>query len=150
MNRSLRIVLAICVLMIVPAVIWTYHVHGAQNINGVPNQSMSGFTAISGTTLAVGGATPLNFEGIITSSSATPGSIGAGGCAVTNYTFAGVPTGAVVSGLALTSGTTGTNINIAAYEVVTSANTVPVKYCNNSLLATQTPTAGDLKGFFVW
>lgn len=128
---------------------WYRHVHG-QNINGIPNQVMSGFTNVSVSTISVGGSTALNFIGIITSSSATPGAIGAGGCADTNYTFAGVPTGAVVSGIALNSGTLATNINLAGYEPVTSANTVAVRWCNNSLLSTQTPTSGALKGLFTW
>lgn len=126
-----------------------HRVHG-QNINGIPSQSMSGFTNVAVSTMAIGGATALNYLGIITSSSATPGSIGAGGCADTNYTFSGVPTGATVSGIALASGTMATNIGIAGYEPVTSANTVAVRYCNNSLLSTQTPTSGSLKALFAW
>lgn len=149
MKKSLQPLIIVVLLLAIALYSTRFHIK-AQSINGVPSQSMSGFTNVAVSTIAVGGATALNFEGIITSSSATPGSIGAGGCADTNYTFSGVPTGSVVSGLVLTSGTLATNINLAGYEPITSANTVAVRWCNNSLLATQTPTSGALKGLFTW
>lgn len=149
MNRSLRVIMGICLLVISLAGITRIITHG-QTINGVPSQSMTNFVNVVVTTMQIGSSVPLNYSGVLTSSSATPGSIGAGGCANTSYTFTGAAVGAVVSGLALSSGTQATNINMSGYDPVISANTVSVRYCNNSLLATQTPTAGALKAKFDW
>lgn len=131
-------------------------VHG-QNINGVPNQVMNGFGAVNvaamvvTSTITVGSATPLSYNGLLTSSSATPASIGASGCADTSYTFTGVQVGAVMGMPRLSTGTAvnATNIMIVGYQV-TAANTVLVRYCNESTLSSQTPTAGSLTALFAW
>lgn len=149
MNRSVRIVLGVFLLITSVAGIANFVIHG-QNINGVPNQIMNGFVNVVVTTMQIGSSVPLNYSGVLTSSSATPGSIGAGGCADTSYTFTGAAVGAVVSGVALNSGTQATNILFSGTEPVVSTNTVVVRWCNNSLLTTQTPTSGALKAKFDW
>lgn len=149
MNRSVRIVLGVFLLITSVAGIANFVIHG-QNINGVPNQIMNGFVNVVVTTMQIGSSVPLNYSGVLTSSSATPGSIGAGGCTDTSYTFTGAAVGAVVSGVALNSGTQATNILFSGTEPVVSTNTVVVRWCNNSLLTTQTPTSGALKAKFDW
>lgn len=102
------------------------------------------------TTLKVGTAAALTYLGLITSSSATPASIGANGCASTTYTFTGVPVGAVMSGLRLNSGTQGTNISFGGYDPVATTGSVSIRWCNVSVLAAQTPTAGAMTALFAW
>lgn len=152
MNSSTKILFTVCPCLIafVLAGVVTLRITHGQTINGIPNQSMTNFTNVVVTTMQIGSSVPLNYSGVLTSSSATPGSIAAGTCADTSYTFTGAAVGAVVSGVALASGTQSTNISYGGPEPIVSANTVPVRWCNNSLLTTQTPTAGALKAKFDW
>lgn len=119
-----------------------------QSINGIPNQSMSGFTNVAVSTMAIGGATPLNYAGVLSSSSTTPASIGASGCADTAFTFTGLAVGAQVT-VPEPPSTQATNVVMAGVRV-TGANTLSIRFCNISTLTTQTPVAGVYTIFAAW
>ena len=121
----------------------------AQSINGIPNQTMGNFTSVVVNTMQIGTSVPLNYAGILSSASTTPASIGASGCADTAFTFTGVAVGATVS-VPIPPSTQTANIIMAGVEPVTTANTVSIRFCNESTLTAQTPVAGIYKAFFAW
>lgn len=122
---------------------------GGQSINGIANQTMSNFTNVTVSTMSIGGATALNYLGILSATTNTPASIGPAGCADTTFTFTGAAIGASVSGI-IPPGTQTTNIIIGGVEPVASTNTVIIRFCNESTLTTYTPVAGVYKALFAW
>lgn len=100
-------------------------------------------------TLKVGTGAAFTFMGILSSASYTFSSIGPAGCTDIPFTVTGAAVGAIISGVTAPSTQT-TNIILGGVAPVTSANTVTVRFCNESALTTYTPVNGVYKMMVAW